>query len=142
MGVKRPLDWESQTTELRPQERLVKLRPDWHVRRGRDGEHKVFLCEDKRGEHLICTQKLTLLAKHINQLVGDDRAERISATSLYNVLTNDGGGLNGAYSKHRWRVRAYPLDHRAIDAFESSRQSFQKATVLGSKLSLQTRLCA
>ena len=140
MGTKRPLVWESQTTILRPEERLAQLRPDWHVRRGRDGQHKAFLCEDKRGQHLICTQKLTLLADHINKLVGDDRADRISATSLYNVLYNDGSGLNSGFSKHRWRVRSYPLD-RVIEEFESTRQAFETATVLGSKQCVQTTLC-
>ena len=143
MGVKRPLHSESQTTTLRPEERLAALRPDWHVRRGKDGEHKVFICEDKRGTHLICTQKLTLLAEHISKLAGDDTSERISATSLFNILTNRyGNHLNSGFSKHRWRVRAYPLDDRAVEVFESSRRSFETATVLGSKQCLQTKLCA
>ena len=141
MGVKRPLCWESQTTVLRPEERLAQLRPDYHVRRGKDGEHKAFLCEDKQRRHLICTQKLTLLADHINKLVGDgDKSDRISATSLYNILTNDGSGLNSGFSKHRWKVRSYPLD-RVIEEFESTRQSFEIATVLGSKQCVQTKLC-
>ena len=66
MGVRRPYAWESQTTHLQKDERLTTLRPDWHVRRGRDGLHKAYLCTDKRGTHLICTQKLPLLAEHIN----------------------------------------------------------------------------
>ena len=141
MGVKRPLCWESQTTVLRPEERLAQLRPDYHVRRGKDGEHKAFLCEDKQRRHLICTQKLTLLAEHINKLVGDgDRSDRISATSLYNILTNDGSGLNSGFSKHRWKVRSYPLDS-VIEEFESTRPSFEIATVLGSKQCVQTKLC-
>ena len=141
MGIKRPLVWESQTTVLGPGERLARLRPDYHVRRGRDGEHTAYLCEDKQRQHLICTQKLTLLAEHINELVGDgDRADRISATSLYNIVTNDGSGLNSGFSKHRWRVRCYPLD-RVIEEFENARKHFETATVLGSKQCLQTRLC-
>lgn len=142
MGIiKRPLIWESQTTILRPEERLARLRPDYHVRRGRNGEHMAYLCEDKQRQHLICTQKLTLLADHINKLVSDgDRADRISATSLYNVVYNDGSGLNSGFSKHRWRVRSYPLD-RVIQEFESTRPSFETATVLGSKQCVQTTLC-
>jgi hypothetical protein len=134
MGVRRPYAWESQTTHLQKDERLTTLRPDWHVRRGRDGLHKAYLCTDKRGTHLICTQKLPLLAEHINRLVGD-KTEQISPTALYNAVTNDGSGLNGGHCKLRWRVRAYPLED-AIAVFESARTSFDTVTVLGSKQSI------
>lgn len=140
MGVKRPYAWESQTTVLKPNESLVDLRADWHVRRGKEGQLKAYLCQDKRREHLICTQKLSLLADHINQLVGDDRAERITAVALYNALSNDGQGLNGGFVKHRWAVSPLSLED-AIPAFESSRPMYQTATILGSKQCVQTKAC-
>ena len=140
MGIKRPLAWESQMTVLRPEERLTQLRPDWHVRRARDGDCRVFICEDKYGRHLLLAQKVTLLADHLSK-IAKDKSEQISTTSLYNILSNDGSGINCGYSKHRWKLRAYPLEE-AVEAFESARQSFDTATVLGSKSCVHTQLCA
>jgi hypothetical protein len=136
MGVKRPLFFESQATILKDTEKLAKIKPDFHVRRNA-GEYRVYVAEDKRGEHLIATQKLNLLSDYISKL-SSDKAEQISSTALYNALNmNAGAGVTGGYSKYRWRVRAYPIDE-AAKVFELNRPSFQTATVLGSKNSLQT----
>ena len=139
MGVKRPLFWESTTTVLRPEEHIKQLQPDWHSRRGRGVEHRVYLCQDKRGEHLLLSSKVTLLAEHLSKLARD-RSEQISTTSLYNILSNDGSGLNGGFAKHRWKLSVYPIEE-GVEAFESTRSSFQTATVLGSKACLKTIVC-
>jgi hypothetical protein len=137
MGVgRKPLFWESTTTVLRADEHVKKLHPDWHSRRTRDAEHRVYVCEDKRGEHILLASKVTLLAEHLSKLACD-RSEKISTTSLYNVLQNDGTGLNGGYAKHRWKCRAFPITE-GVETFESARTSFQTATILGSKSCLQT----
>ena len=138
--VKRPLVWESQTTVLRKGEKLTRLSPDWKARRARDGDRRVFICEDKYGHSLLMAQKVTLLAEHLTK-VAKDKSEAISTTSLYNILSNNGSGLNSGYSKHRWRLRAYPID-KAVDAFESARDAYDTAIVLGSKACVQTQLCA
>jgi hypothetical protein len=139
MGVKRPLCWESQMTVLRPEEQLTQLRPDWKARRTRDGDHRVFLCEDRYGRQLLLAQKIPLLAEHLTKLASNP-SESISTTSLYNIISNDGCGLNGGYSKHRYKVTAYPLE-KGIEAFASARESFDSAVVLGSKSCLQTKIC-
>ena len=139
MGIKRPLCWESQATILRPGEQLTKLQPDWKARRTRDGEHRVFLCEDRYGRQLLLAQKVTLLAEHLTK-IASNQSERISTTSLYNIISNDGCGLNGGFSKHRYRVKSLPLE-QGVQAFESARQSFDSAVVLGSKSCLQTKIC-
>ena len=126
-------------TILRPGEHLTNLQPDWKARRTRDGEHRVFLCEDRYARQLLLAQKVTLLADHLSKLA-PDRSARISTTSLYNIISNDGSGLNGGYSKHRYKVKALPLEH-AVEAFELARQSFESAVVLGSKSCLQTKIC-
>ena len=139
MGIKRPLCWESQATILRPGEQLTRLQPDWKARRTRDGEHRVFLCEDRYGRQLLLAQKVTLLAEHLTK-IASNQSERISTTSLYNIISNDGCGLNGGFSKHRYRVKSLPLE-QGVQAFESARQSFDSAVVLGSKSCLQTKIC-
>jgi hypothetical protein len=136
--VKKPLLWESQTTVLRPGEKLTRLSPDWKARRTRDGDRRVFICEDKYGHKVLLAQKVTLLAEHLSK-IARDKSEAISTTSLYNILGNDGTGLNCGYSKHRWKVRAYPID-KAVDAFESAREAHDTAVVLGSKACMQTQL--
>ena len=139
MGIKRPLAWESQVTILRPNEKLTQLRPDWHVRRSRDGDRKVFVCYDKHGRQILLSQKVTLLAEHLSK-IAKDKGESISTTSLYNIVTNDGKGLNCGFSKHRYKVECHSLED-AVEVFESARKSFDTATVLGSKSCLQTQLC-
>ena len=136
MKHSRPLFWESSTLEILPHERLAAMRPDWHVRR-RNGRHLAFLCEDIHGEHLLCSQKLCLMADHINKLAKSG-AERITVPSLYNVLWARDGKLNHGWSKHRWRVVAHPLEEIA-DAFESARKGYQKSTVLGSRQCIEKR---
>ena len=126
-------------TILAPEERLYQLRPDWKSRRTRDGEHRVFLCEDRHARQLLLSQKVTLLAEHLSKLA-PDRSSRVSTTSLYNILSNDGSGLNGGYSKFRYRVQAMNLE-QGVAAFESARPSFDSAVVLGSKSCLQTKIC-
>ena len=136
MGVAKPYAWESKTTVLKPEEKVLRWRPDHHARRGKGGEHVAYICEDKQGGHIIVTQKIPLLAEHINKLVGD-RSERISVTSLYNGTSNEGTGLNAGFTKYRWRIRVYPLD-KAVKEFENNRHCFESATVLGTKACLQT----
>ena len=140
MGIKRPLSWESQTTDLRKEEALARLLPDWHVRR-QNGKHRAYLCLDKRGDVLICTQKLSLLAEHINSMAGEDRAERVSETALYYACSNDGSGLNGAHVKYRWKVLPLTLED-AIREFNTKRPNYQGATILGAKQCVQTTICA
>ena len=139
MGIKRPLFWDSTTTVLGPEERLTALIPDWHTRRAKGGENRVFLCEDKYGRHLLLSQKITLLADHLSNIAGD-RSEKISSTSLYNCLHNDGSGSSCGYAKHRWKVRSFPRE-KAVEAFEAARAPFKTATVLGSRSCLKTSLC-
>ena len=143
MGVKRPLPWESQETTLRVNEELQDLQPDWHVRR-HCGEHTAYVVFDKRLENLICSQKLSLIAQHISAIAGGDKADSVSETALYNALSNDGGNksLNGGHVKYRWRVRPFTLKE-AVDEFNSHKPLYQRATVLGSKQAVQTKLlCA
>eukprot|EP00966_Prymnesium_polylepis_P148856 3438973-Prymnesium_polylepis.2 len=61
---------------------------------------------------------------------------RLAWTAAISVSSNRPTRYGG-YSKYRWRVRAYPIDE-AAKVFELNRPSFQTATVLGSKNSLQT----
>ena len=98
----------------------------------------MFICEDKHGHSLLLAQKVTLLAEHLSK-IAKDKSETISTTSLYNILSNDGSGLNCGYSKHRWKLSAYPID-KAVDAFESAREAYDTAVVLGSKACVQTQL--
>ena len=139
MGVKRPLFWESQTIDLRKEEALARLLPDWHVRR-QNGSHRAYLCLDKHRGALICTQKLSLLADHINKMAVD-KSERVSETALYYALTNDGKGLNGGNVKYRWRVLPLTLDE-ATREFNSLRPNYERATILGAKQCVQTTMCA
>ena len=139
MGVKRPLSWESQTTDLRKEEALARLLPDWHVRR-QNGSHRAYLCLDKHRDALICTQKLSLLADHINKMAVD-KSERVSETALYYALTNDGRGLNGGNVKYRWRVLPLTLDETPRE-FNSLRPNYERATILGAKQCVQTTMCA
>ena len=139
MGVKRPLFWESTTLDLRKGEALTRLLPDWHVRR-QNGTHRAYLCLDKHRDALICTQKLSLLADHINKMAGD-KSERVSETALYYALQNDGKGLNGGNVKYRWRVITLTLDEAARE-FNSLRPKYERATILGAKQCVQTSICA
>ena len=134
--IRKPHVWESQTTTLRPGERLTKMYPDWHVRRGKDGELKAYLCEDKRGVHLLLSSKLSLLAEHISRIACDE-GDCVSVAALYKTLSNNGLGVNRAYAKHRWRVRPVSVED-APDEFEGKREGFEMATVLASKASVRT----
>jgi hypothetical protein len=137
MGVAKPLTWEPQMTTLRADEILENWRPDWHVRR-KNGEHAAYICWDTKSNELICTQKLSLLAKHINS-TADDKMSRVSETALYYALSNDGHGLNGGCVKYRWRVRPFRLEE-AIHEFNNNRPFYKKAMVLGAKQCVQTKV--
>ena len=136
--MRKPHAFENHTTTLRDGERLTSLRPDYHVRRGKDGALNVYLCEDKRKQHLLLSSKLKLLAEHI-AIITADETEHVSVAALYKTLRNT--GMNGAHAlKHRWRVRPVSVDDAVIE-FEGKRPSFETATVLASKQSLRT-VCA
>lgn len=132
MVVKSP--FESQVTELLPNQQILRFLPDHHVRK-KNGEHQLYVALDKQGIHLIASQKLSLLSEYISKLAGEDRCGRISAVSLYKTLSGEAKGtVNGGYSKMRWKLLSYPLDSSSGMAdFEGFRASFKNVTILGSK---------
>lgn len=138
MGVNRVDPMESFILE--PHEKILKLLPEHHVRRTKDGRHVAYLCEDKVGSRVILTQKLPVLASYISSLC-DCKADQITTPSLYRILSvPDGSGLSHGYSKHRWRVRAFALED-VIDAFESLRPAHAEAVVLGSSRCMEKQPC-
>ena len=138
-GVKGSPGSAAQPIRLKPDERVSSIRPEYHVRRGRDGKHRAYICEDREGR-VIMAQKLPELARYCTKLAGDNADQTVTMTSLYAILkVRDGCGRTQGWSKHRWRVRPYNLGDEAVRRFESLRQTYPEAVVLGSPYCLTTR---
>ena len=117
----------AQTISLQPNEKLRGITKDHHVRK-QNGEHRAYICEDRTRNHILLSQKISLLTEHINSIVTDPY-ERVSVPALYQLTHN---GRNGGYSKLRWKLLPYALDE-ATAAFEATRSEFQHATLIGSR---------
>ena len=63
----------AQPMHLKPHERLTVLRPEFHVRRSREGEYPAYLCEDRVAGRVILTQKLPELATYISSMTDASR---------------------------------------------------------------------
>ena len=144
MGVvhmKRDCVREAPPVYLRPNERVASIRPDYHVRR-KGGKLWGYIVEDKHHEVCICSQKLELIKRHINQMV-DCKPDQVSLTGLYeiiSVITDNPRSRTGGATKHRWFVHKYTLDELAR-AFEIARaKGFKQNVVLGSAPIVETML--
>ena len=126
---------------LKPDEKVASIKPDHHVRR-QGGKLLAYVCEDKRSEVLILSQKLNLICDHINQLV-PDKPDQVSMTGLFQILSVDGNdprSRTAGWSKHRWKIHKFSLED-VTEAFETLRKrGFQNAVVLGSRDIVQTQL--
>ena len=143
MGVQvaTQLGFEMRPIHLKAHERVVGLKPEKRARRTKDGTHLVYLCEDRHGA-VILTAKLTTLADYLSAISGPLKQDQINHSSLYKSLTiKDGEGKTGGWAKHRWRVRALPIDG-AVEAFEELRGSYETAVVLGSERCVSTAAAA
>ena len=129
-----------QSVYLKPEERVAKILPDYHVRK-QQGQLWGYVVEDKQQEWCILSQKLQLICDHINTLV-KDRPDKVSLTGLYDILSvldDNPRSRTGAYSKHRWKVRRFTLDELA-NAFEETRgKGFQHSIVLASTSIVNTQ---
>ena len=131
-----------QPIRMRAGEKLARIRPEYHIRKSRDGKYYGYICEDRVGSKLILTQKLPELAQFCTQLAGDSKDQAVTLSSLYAILkVADDTGRTGGWSKHRWRVRSYDLDNEAVAQFESLRGKYEEAIVLGTPHRVQTVPC-
>ena len=115
---------------------MTQLKPEHRSRIDKQtGKRLVYLCEDRSGNGtVVVCPKLTALAEYLSA-GAQMRQDKVSVSSLYNILfIRDGEGRTGGWSKHRFRVRAVPLES-AVDAFEAMRRSgaYEQAVVLGSE---------
>lgn len=135
------IGFEMKPIHLKSHERVVGLKPEKRARRTKDGTHLVYLCEDRHGA-VILTAKLTTLADYLSASAGPLSDQRINHSSLYKSLAiKEGEGKTGGWAKHRWRVRAVPIDG-AVEAFEELRGSYETAVVLGSERCVSTAAAA
>lgn len=133
----------AQPMPLPPEQKLTHVRPEYHIRRGRDGKYNAYICEDRVGDRLILTQKLPELAEYCTKLAGEHTDQAVTLSALYQILrVADGTGRTGGWSKHRWRVRPYDLDKEAVSQFENLRSTYSEAIVLGSPHCVVTQPCA
>lgn len=143
MGVKvaAQLGFEMRPIHLKKHEKIVSLRPEKRSRRTKDGTHLVYLCEDRHGS-VILTAKLTTLADYLSAMAGPLKQDQINHSSLYKSLSiKEGEGKTGGWAKHRWRVRAVPINS-AVEAFEGLRGTYETAVVLGSDRCVSTAAVA
>lgn len=118
---------------LKRDEKIASFKPEYHVRRGRDGKLNAYVCEDRVGGRVILAQKLPELASYCTQLAGSEKDQAVTMASLYQILkVRDGTGRTGGWSKHRWRVRPYDLDREAVPKFEMLRDVYDEAVVIAS----------
>ena len=91
-------------------------------------KHGCYLLQDKQGEYLVVSQKLSNLVSFVNS-IATDAASRVSLTALYEIQNRDENRVGG-YSKYRWRLRFAKFDD-ACDMFEQERLRFKHALILG-----------
>ena len=128
---------------LKTNEKLASLRPEYHIRKSRDGKYLAYCCEDRVGSKIILTQKLPELAQFCTRLAGDAKDQAVTLSSLAAILkVADNTGRTGGWSKHRWRVRPYELGPEAVAQFESLRREYEEAIVLGTPHCMTTVPCA
>ena len=122
----------TQPMMLSPDQKLVGLKPEYHIRKGRDGKYYGYICEDRQGRVILC-QKLPELAHYCTKLAGANSDQTVTLSSLYAIMkVADRTGRTGGWSKHRWRVRPYELGPEAVSQFESLRKEYDEHIVLGS----------
>ena len=56
---------------IQAHEKLASLRPEYHIRKSRDGRYLAYCCEDRVGSKIILTQKLPELAQFCTRLAGE-----------------------------------------------------------------------
>jgi len=121
--------------QLTKQQRLSALHPERRARVSKEsGKLVVYVCEDRGSGTLVLTPKLAALAEYLSSKAGPLRQDKITLSSLYNILrVKDGEGRTGGWSKHRYRCRAVPIGSAAL-AFEQLRATgeYDQAVVLGS----------
>ena len=88
----------------------------------------AYLAEDKHRRLLILTQKLPVLAAHLNSLA-KDRADCVSVPALYANLGATDNRVGG-FTKHRWKVTRASFEE-ACARFEEARGRFDQAVILG-----------
>ena len=132
-----------QPIKINAGEKVATLRPEYHIRRSRDGKYLAYCCEDRVGSRVILTQKLPELAQFCTHLAGEAKDQAVTLSSLAAILkVADNTGRTGGWSKHRWRVRPYELGPEAVAQFESLRNEYDEAIVLGSPQCMTTVPCA
>ena len=127
----------STQVQLKPNERLAGVSKDYHVRK-QGGKYLCYIVQDKNRSHVMLAQKLSTIADAINQIV-PERTDRVSVTGLYDIINNDNSKVGG-WTKHRWKVQPYTFEE-APRAFESMRQGYENALLLGSHTCYRTE-CA
>ena len=131
-----------QPIKLKASEKVASLRPEYHIRRSRDGKYLAYCCEDRVGDQVILTQKLAELAQYCTRMAGENTDQAVTLSSLATILkVADNTGRTGGWSKHRWRVRPYELGAEAIAQFESLRMGYAEAIVLGTPHCITTVPC-
>ena len=130
---------ETATIALAPNQRLAQICKEKSVRRQGD-KYLAWIIEDKLRCHLLLGQKLAPLAAFINAQPGVEGADCVSLSGLYQIMKTPDGAGRGGYSKHRWRVQAYELEH-AARVFEEKRGQFDNAIVLGDPSCYRTACC-
>ena len=117
---------------LAQNERLVKIAKEYHIRKAKQGDYLCYIVEDKTRNVLLIGQKISELCCAVNDYV-DDTPDKVSPAGLYQIAALYRNGQRcGGWTKHRWRCTPVPLE-KAVEAFNSTREGFEHAIVLGSK---------
>ena len=116
---------------LAQNERLVKIAKEYHIRK-QGGYYLCYIVEDKTRNVLLIGQKISDLCCAVNDYV-IDKPDKVSVAGLYQIagVYRDGQRCGG-WTKHRWRCTPVPIE-KAAETFNSTREGFQHAIVLGSK---------
>ena len=107
---KRMVAKQVETLYLKPCQRLVGVRKEWHTRK-REGKEICYIVEDRCGKIALLTQKLPLVSAFINSNLVPPREPwtRVTTTGLWEIL-NQTGGRVGGWHKGRWRVVSVEIE--------------------------------
>ena len=131
------MGFEMKTKYLKPNERVVSLKPEKCSRQTRGGGYIMYVCEDNKNGNVILTPKLTVLADFLSS-AEPIKQFRINQSSLWRSLSvGDGCGITAGWAKHRWRVQKLPLEG-AVEVFSKLREQYANAVVLGSDRCVST----
>ena len=116
---------------LEPTQRLAGVKKEWHTRK-QHGREVCYVASDRMNQWLLITQKLPLLAAHINSLA-DGPADLVSTTALYDGADRrETASRVGSLIKGRWSVKTVDLE-RATEVFESARTGNVQAACVASE---------